>query len=171
MIISGYVAILFGRSRSTEDIDLFVGKMDYGEFSAFYNKIISSSKYYCINAESSQDAYELLMEKSSIRFAEHGTVTPNFGVKFPQNELNLYSLENALTVDLGNRRRIKIGPLELQLAYKLSLGSDKDLDDADHLYRVFKNAIDKAELKRFVKKLHIKDTTAEKVFGKDYEKK
>ena len=59
VIVSGYVAILFGRSRSTEDVDLFIRDEGSAAFTRFYEKIISDGKYYAINAEDARDAYEL----------------------------------------------------------------------------------------------------------------
>jgi RecA-family ATPase len=32
VIVSGYVSILFGRSRGTEDIDIFIEKIDFKKF-------------------------------------------------------------------------------------------------------------------------------------------
>ena len=80
-------------------------------------------------------------------------------------ELNLYSLEHALTVKLNDKYLIRIGPLELQLAYKLYLGSEKDYLDAAHLYEVFKPVINKKELRRYLVRLHIKTGTVKKVLG------
>ncbi len=172
VIVSGYVAILFGRNRNTEDIDLFIEELDFKDFSRFYDNIISSKKYYCINAEDAREAYHILtIDKSSIRFAEPDTFDPNFEIKFPQNELNHHSLQKAVTVKVNKKYEIKIGPMELQLAYKLKLGSEKDLLDASHLYEIFRNDIDKQELKLFVKKLNISESTAKKIFGDDYGKK
>ena len=165
VIISGYTAILFGRSRNTEDIDIFIEKLDYGAFSKFYNKIVFSRRYECINAENSKSAYEMLMEKSSIRFAEPGTYEPNFEIKFPQNELSLYSLQKAVVVKLNKKHEIRIGPMELQLAYKLYLGSEKDYLDASHLYEIFKDYIDRQELKSLIKKLGIKTGVAKMILG------
>lgn len=163
VIVSGYVAILFGRDRHTEDVDMFIRSMNAKDFSKLFNKIISSKKYYCINAEDANDAYNLLKEKSSIRFAEKNTFDPNFEIKFPQNELNRYSLDNTLKVVIG-KNNLKIGSLELQLAYKLYLGSEKDYEDAAHLYTIFKDDIDKVKLSMFIKKLHIKTNTVKRIF-------
>ena len=169
VIVSGYVAILFGRDRHTEDVDLFIGKLDEKKFEKFYNRIIASGKFECFNAESAEDAYDLLTkEKSSIRFVEKGSIDPNFEVKFPTNRLHLNSLENAITVKFGGKTTpIKIGPLELQLAYKLRLGSDKDYEDAAHLYEIFRKHLDKKKLIGFMTELGIKRSTAETVLGKD----
>ncbi len=164
VIISGYVVILFGRGRNTEDIDIFIRKIPYLEFAKFYENIIKSNKYYCINAENSKDAYDILMENSSIRFAEKDTIDPNFEIKFPQNKLGLYSINNAITIVLNAKHKIHIGPIELQIAYKMGLGSEKDYDDAAHLYVIFKEHINKKELKKFLEQLDIKTSITKKIF-------
>ena len=38
-IVSGYLAILFGRSRATEDIDMFIKKMPKESFSKMYEDL------------------------------------------------------------------------------------------------------------------------------------
>ena len=166
VIVSGYVAILFGRGRTTEDVDIFIEKLDKKRFEVFYNDIVKSEKFYCINAEDALEAYNLLAEENgSVRFAEKGTFDPNFEIKFPTNKKHHYSLDNALTVDLGRGNSIRIGPLELQLAYKLQLGSDKDYEDAAHLYMVFESDLDKKKLKGFITELGIKRGIVKKVLG------
>ena len=52
----------------------------------------------------------------------------------------------------------------MQLAYKLYLGSEKDYEDAAHLYTIFKDDIDKVKLSMFIKKLHIKTNTVKRIF-------
>jgi hypothetical protein len=173
VIVSGYVAILFGRSRNTEDVDIFIEKLDERAFEEFYNGVIKDGKFYCLNAESPEDAYVLLTKDgSSIRFAEEGTFDPNFEIKFPANRLNRHSLENALIVKLGGNRNIRIGPLELQLAYKLKLGSEKDYEDAAHTYIAFKKDLNLSVLRGFLDELGIKRSLAERILDKDvYEKR
>ena len=167
VIVSGYVAILFGRDRHTEDVDMFIEHIEKERFLKLFKKITASGKYYCINTDDVNDAYDILEKHSSIRFAESGTFDPNFEIKFPQNELNRYSLKNVIKVKIDDNPEIRIGPLELQLAYKLYLGSDKDYEDAAHTYIIFKNSINKQELKRFLEKLHIKASIVKKVLGEE----
>ena len=50
VIISGYISILLGRSRATEDVDVFIQPLSYN---AFVN---------CINAEAPEDVYSCLKE-------------------------------------------------------------------------------------------------------------
>ncbi len=166
VIVSDYIAILFGMDRHTEDVDIFIKPIALKDFSILFNRIAHSKKYYCINAAGAKDAYEILNEKSSIRFAERDTFDPNFEIKFPQNELNWYALNNAIIVDMG-KSSIRISPIELQLAYKLYLGSDKDYEDAAHLYTIFRENINKEELKNFIKKLDIKTRVVKRVLGNE----
>lgn len=167
VIVSGYVAILFGRSRNTEDVDIFIEIVDYKRFEGFFENVVKSGKYYCINADNPKDAYEILSEKSSIRFAEKGTFDPNFEIKFPEHELHNYSLDKAIIVKLGDKHQLMIGPIELQLAYKLKLGSEKDYEDAAHLYIVFKKHLNREHLKYFISKLGVKESVVKKIFGED----
>jgi hypothetical protein len=165
VIISGYVAILFGRSRNTEDVDIFIMDEGLDQFTNFYSKIVSDGRYYAINAESPADAYELMKGIGSLRFAEKGTFDPNFEIKFAKDETDFYSLNNAYTVDFGNGRKLLVSPLELEIAYKLYLGSEKDLADASHIYIVFKESLDIAKLKAFVSELPIKRGAVKETLG------
>src|SRR3989344_6713171 len=55
VIISGYVAILFGRSRASEDIDLLMERIDYHRFSLLWEEL--ASKFICINTSNPIEAY------------------------------------------------------------------------------------------------------------------
>lgn len=168
VIVSGYVAILFGRSRNTEDVDLFITDNGQMQFTALYEKIMSSGKYYALNAEDAKDAYELMtVDKSSLRIAQKGTFNPNFEIKFARKDTDFYSMENAWLVELDRNPSIRISPMEIEIAYKLYLGSEKDLQDAAHLYALFKKLIDLDTLRDFIRKLGIKTSTAKKILGDD----
>jgi hypothetical protein len=164
VIVSGYIALLFGRSRNTEDVDIFIEDKGFQEFSKFYEGILSTPKYYALNADDAADAYEL-MHEGSLRFAEVDTFVPNFEIKFAKDEADFYALNNALTVELDGGKRLKISPLELEIAYKLYLGSEKDFADASHLYIVFKHALDNEKLKEFLRELDIKKNVIKKILG------
>lgn len=164
VIVSGYVAILFARPRNTEDIDIFIEKITLERFNAFCNKL-DKLGFYMLNAENTEDAYDMLENGFSVRFAEKNTVTPNFEVKFPKADTDTYSLKNPLRVTLDEGNELKVSPLELQIAYKLYLGSEKDEDDARHLYGIFKNYIDKKELRKLINYLNVNTRKAESILG------
>ncbi len=68
VVVSGYVSILLGRARATEDIDLIIEKMERHEFERLFSKI--SKDFWCLNTSNPKIAYKLLSEGLSIRFAK-----------------------------------------------------------------------------------------------------
>lgn len=153
VLISGYVAILFGRSRSSEDIDIIVEALDFEGFSKLWQEVQKNLE--CIITDSVKDAYnEYLTTGHSIRFARKGTFMPNIEMKFPKSELDSWTIKERKVVVL-NRYKMFISPMELQVAYKLFLGSEKDIEDAKHLYKIFKEHMDKRLLYAFNRKLRV----------------
>jgi hypothetical protein len=82
-----------------------------------------------------EDLYETLSGGLPVRIAEDGDVVPNVELKFASDEYDRASLRNTTTVRLAGRE-IRIGSLELQIAYKLGMGTPKDFEDALYLYEV-----------------------------------
>jgi hypothetical protein len=107
----------------------------------------------------------MTIHKSSLRIAEKNTSEPNFEIKFANKETDYYSLENAIIVDFGGANQIRISPLELEIAYKLYLGSEKDFADAKHLFIIFKEKLDIEKLKAFLKELNIKKEITKDILG------
>jgi len=154
VIISGYIAILFGRSRNTEDVDLFIEEMPFEKFKDFWEEL-EKEGFECINAFEPESAYyDYLKEMLALRFAEKGNFEPNFELKFPKTDLNQYSLKNKIIVEIGNET-LNTSKMELQIAFKLYLGSDKDIEDAIHLWEVFKGKLNMELFGGFVKRLNV----------------
>lgn len=153
VIVSGYVSILFGRSRSTEDVDLLVPSLGKEDFHNLWEKL-DKNGFWCINTPVFEDAFEMLKEHA-IRFAKKDPV-PNMEFKIIKNELDKFSYDNRIKVIIDSHN-LFISPLELQIAYKLFLGSEKDLEDARHIYNLFKEKIDKQELIYSLRKLKVAD--------------
>lgn len=153
VLVSGYVSILFGRSRSSEDIDIIVKKMSKKRFSALW-KELSRKNFECLVPDNFESAYEKYLTKhTSIRFSRKEQPIPNIEFMFPKAEdLDNWVLKNGKQVRL-NRQVLKISPIELQIAYKLFLGSEKDIEDARHLYQLFKENLDQKLLTQFLLKL------------------
>ncbi|MBI3035800.1 hypothetical protein HYY71_05755 [Candidatus Woesearchaeota archaeon] len=154
VIISGYVAILLGRSRSTEDIDVFIKETDFEAFSRFYDEL-KRDGFWCLNAEEVHEIYTYLSQGLAARFALKNHTIPNFEVKFAKKHLDKASFEDRITVvtQLGN---IFISSLERQIAFKkYYLKSDKDIEDAKHIESLFKDNIDIEKINKY-KKLLVK---------------
>ena len=154
VIVSGYVVILFGRARGTEDIDTIIRYMDKDTFSSFYQKL-SSESYYFLNPEDVKGLYEMLEEGLGVRIAKEDTIIPNIELKFVRDDFDRYSIDNRLEVVIGEKH-LFISPIELQIPYKLYLGSDKDIEDAVYLWDIFKGNIDINLLEKFMKALGVR---------------
>jgi hypothetical protein len=152
VIVSGYVSILFGRSRMTEDVDLLIPPMEEKEFNKLWEKLYDGG-FWCINTPKPKDAFEMLGEHA-IRFSRENAPIPNIEFKVIKNELDKFSYDHRIKVSI-NSKNLFISPLELQIAYKLFLGSEKDLEDARHLHNIFKDKLNKQELDDSIIKLNV----------------
>lgn len=163
VIISGYVAILFGRSRMSEDVDIFIENISFEKFLQFWSEIEQS--YECLNTGNSFEAYnDYLNNHHAIRIAKKGSFIPNIELKFVKNDLDRYSLENRAHVKLADKS-LYLSPLELQIPYKLFLGSEKDIEDARFLFKLFKDNLNIVLLKMFLNKLKVSDNNAKRYLG------
>ncbi|MBN2422291.1 hypothetical protein JXB41_03625 [Candidatus Woesearchaeota archaeon] len=155
IVVSGYVAILFGRSRASEDIDIILQKLDYEKFKELWNELCLI--FDCLNSDNAKEAYNnYLLDNTAVRFTIRDMFIPNIEIKFSKTELDNWSIENKIKVSL-NKNIFYIGPLEVEIPFKLFLGSQKDIEDAKHLYGLFKDKINRETLLEFNKKLKIED--------------
>lgn len=152
-LVSGYVSILFGRNRTSEDIDIIADKTGFPKFKEFWEKLYAG--FECVNAPEPNSAYkEYLLRGHAIRFSRKDSFIPNIEFKFPKAELDIWTLKNRKEVIL-NGQKLFISPLELQIPFKLFLGSEKDIEDARYLYMIFKDKIDTYLMKEFTHKLKV----------------
>jgi len=98
--------------------------------------------------------YEMLDNGDNIWVAPNDQITPHLEVKFARDEFDRASLENAMTARISDEA-IPIGPLELQIAYKLYLGAQKDIEDAVHLYTLFEKSLSVSRLEEWVTRLNV----------------
>ena len=160
VIISGYIAILFGRSRNTEDVDLFIEKISESKMKEWWGEL-EKEGFECINVSSPIEAMDYLNAHTSIRFAEKGLIRPNFEIKFPWTQYNHYSINHPVEVEWRNEK-LNTSEIELQIAFKLYLGSEKDFEDAKHLYIIFKEQLNIGLLNYHVQELNV-EKQAEKI--------
>lgn len=158
VIMSGYVSILFGRNRESEDIDLFIEKMEFVAFNNLWKAL--EKKFECIITSNTQEAYkDYLQSGYALRFAYKNKFIPNIELKFPKVELDDWTLKNKLKVWL-NGNTLFVANIESQISYKLFMASeegDKDMEDARFLYRLFKEYLDLDLLNTFNEKLNTKE--------------
>ena len=157
VFVAGYVAILTGRSRATEDIDVFIEPCSESEIDALVDELEAAD--YWGPAMPLAEMYDNLSSGTNIWVAPDGEMSPRLEVKFPGDEFDRASLSNAISATIDGDT-IPIGPLELQIAYKLALGGRTDLEDAAHLYTLFGETLSTARLEDWVEKLDTEDEYA-----------
>ena len=152
--IAGYVSILAGRARSTEDVDVLIERID--EETAVELAETLDEKGYWGPAMPLTSMYEMLDTGDNIWVAPEDQITPHLEVKFARDEFDRASLENAITARIGDET-ISIGSLEIQIAYKLHLSAQKDIEDAVHLYTLFEESLSVPRLEKWVTRLDVED--------------
>jgi len=157
-IVGGYVSILFGRSRGTEDIDFIIRPRNALENAIIYLfEEIEKYNFWSINCSNAVYALrECIPSKIRIRLARKNMVIPNAELKIAESKLDYESIEKRLKITINKNRQLYIGPLELNIAYKFYLGSQKDIEDAVHLFCLFKEIINKNAIQNYVSQLGLK---------------
>lgn len=153
-LVAEYVAILSGRARSTEDIDLLLEPLDRRGAEDLVGALKQAG--FWGSAMPLDDLAGTLATGSNVRVARNGAVIPNVELKYATDEFDRASIENAIIARIDGHD-LHIGPLELQIAYKLNLGSQKDFEDAVHLYTLFEESLSTSALERWVRKLDVTD--------------
>ena len=150
--VSGYVAILTGRSRATEDIDVLLERVDDETVHEIVNRLEDEGMW---GPAMPLDSMAEMLE-DNIWVAPDGEMVPHLEAKFVDDDFDRASLVNSIVARVGNEE-IPIGPLELQIAYKLWMRADKDFEDAAHFYTIFEENLRKGALEEWVKRLDVED--------------
>ncbi|HLD48860.1 MAG TPA: nucleotidyltransferase [archaeon] len=151
VVMGGYTSILFGKVRTTEDIDIFIEEMPFERFNEFMKKI-SKQGYEAMNSDDAKELYSEFLKKGiAIRIFKK-SIFPNAEIKFPKDETDFVSLNSPTEVEINNKK-ILVAPFEIQIAYKLYLGSKKDIEDAKFLFELAKEKISKEKLRKYANML------------------
>ncbi|WP_424027219.1 hypothetical protein [Methanoregula sp.] len=145
VIVSGYVAILFGRSRGTEDVDILIPLLEQEAFFRLHDALVHGG-FEFLNAEDANGLHDMLSKNMGIRIARAGQFIPNIELKFLKDDVDRIVLRDRIEVSLPDAN-VFISPIGIQIAYKLYLGSQKDIEDALYLWEIFKDDLDHAGLK------------------------
>jgi hypothetical protein len=147
VIISGYVSIFFGRSRATEDIDMFIELLPYERFEKMYYEFLS--KGFEFNEDNPKKLYhDYLLDRLSINVWRKNAPMLRMEIKIARKTSQKIVLLTPIKVHFSDQT-ILFGPIESQIAYKRYISkSEKDLEDARHLEIVFEG-IDKERIKYF----------------------
>jgi hypothetical protein len=74
----------------------------------------------------------MLLNRMGIRIAKKDQFIPNIELKFLKDDIDRSVLRDRVEVNLSGVR-VYISPIDIQIAYKMYLGSQKDIEDALYL--------------------------------------
>lgn len=136
VIISGYVSIFFGRSRATEDIDMFIEEMPYEKFLKMYDEFVSKGFEFTID-NASELYHSYLKNNDPINVWRKNLPLLRMEIKVAKKPGQMIVIKNPFKVHV-NDKEILFGQIESQIAYKRFIScSEKDMEDARHLEIVF----------------------------------
>lgn len=119
---------------------MLVRPHDKATFDAWWDRL-QTAGFLCLQSRSRDEVWEYVRDRIAPRFAEDESGLPNMEVQFATSTLGRRALDDAWELDLlGTPGRI--GDLSDQIAYKLYLGSEKDLEDAEHIATVAREVLD-----------------------------
>lgn len=87
VIVSGYIPILFGRSRGTEDVDFIISPIPRDKFKALYDDFLKNS-FEFINADDPVELFEMLSEKNGDKSIFKGHDFPKCEDKGPKGQVS-----------------------------------------------------------------------------------
>lgn len=150
--VAGYVAILTGRSRATEDIDVLLERVGDERVDELVTRLEDEGMW---GPAMPLDRMDELLE-DNIWVADEGQMVPHLEVKFVDDRFDRASLDGRIRARIGGEE-IPIGPIELQIAYKLWMGTRTDFEDALHLFVLFEGSLRRDELQRWVDELGVQE--------------
>lgn len=148
--VAGYVAVLAGRSRSTEDIDVLLERVDRDAVEDLADRLEAEGMW---GPAMPLDSMAEMLE-DNVWVARDGEMVPRLEVKFVDDEFDRASLENSITARIDGSE-VPVGPLELQIAYKLWMGAQRDIEDAAHLHGLFEESLRTDRLEEWVERLDV----------------
>jgi len=119
----------------------------------FYEEL-KEKGFWCFNAQRYASGYEYLKNGLALRIARVNRIIPNVKLKCAKRQIDFETLENKFIVHIGECK-LYMCSLEMCIAYKFYLGSQKDIEDAVHIFCVLKDSIKLNMLKRYLSILEI----------------
>ena len=148
-IVSGFFAIVTGRSRGTEDIDILIESVDLDTFKKLHIELLQKFELL-LPIEDSEELYnDYILKHIPIRYIYKNELFPNMEFKMCKNSVERSAIEN-------RRKYPQIGldiylpQVEQQIAFKeVVLTSQKDIEDSNHLRMFFKDEIDEHNIEYY----------------------
>ncbi len=151
IVVSGFVAIAHGRSRGTEDIDMILENIPFERFRKLHDELVREG-FICVQSSNVLEIYDYLKRGDSIRYVDNNELMPpEMEVKFAKDEIDRLQLATRRKLEFTGLN-IWFSSIEMNIAFKEELlRSDKDMEDARHLRKIYEDKIDEKEIEEIKK--------------------
>lgn len=147
IIVSGFVAISSGRTRGTEDIDIILPKLNKEQF-ILLHKDLTNKGFVCMQSDNPEEVYDYLRDNTSVRYTFKDKPLPEMDIKFAKDEIDNYQLKTRIKLPLTGLD-VWFSSINMNVAFKEEyLKTEKDIEDANHLRKVYSEIIDEDEINR-----------------------
>ena len=149
IIVSGFVAIVSGRVRGTEDIDLFIKLIPKENFLELHRDLVEND-FECMQSNDPEVIYNsYLKENLSVRYTYNDMPLPEMEVKFPADELDVYQFKIKTKLPKTGLD-LWFSSINMNIAFKEEyLKSEKDIEDAVYLRKFYQDLINENEINKF----------------------
>ena len=155
IICSGFVSIAHGRARGTEDIDMIIENLPKDKFILLHNEL-KKGDFICIQSDDPEiiyDDYLNLGESVRYVYEKEGFFPPEMEIKFAKDELDKQQIKERIKFPLTGLN-VYFSSIESNIAFKEELlKSEKDLEDAKHLRRLYFETIDENKINKIKEKI------------------
>ncbi|MBI2575616.1 hypothetical protein HYV84_00230 [Candidatus Woesearchaeota archaeon] len=149
IIVSGFVAIVHGRSRATEDIDMILERISKEKFVQLHAHL-EKEGFECIQGENPVMLYdEYLAQNTPLRYIRKGMPLPDMEIKLAKDKLDELQLQERTKLPMTNLP-FWFSSIETNIAFKEEyLKSPKDLEDARHLRVLYEGILNEEQINRW----------------------
>ena len=156
--MSGFFAIVSGRSRATEDIDIIIEQLNSEQFLEMHNDLIKN-EFSCLQSSNPSEIYDSYLKAFlPVRYMHSNKVIPNIELKFAKDELDYYQISTRKKIAF-TELDVYFSSIEANIAFKEELlKSPKDLEDAKFLKIVYQKELNEKEidnLKKMIRKYRV----------------
>lgn len=156
LVVSGYLLLLTGRQRMTEDVDLILSLQTSDRLDELVTRL--GEEGYVANPPP-LDRLPEFIEEGHVGVHAKGARVPTFDLSLGDTQIERDAFADSLSVEVSGQT-LHVTPFEQQIAYKLSMLHDPsdhtamDFLDALHLYRLFEDQLDMDSLRNYVHRLN-----------------
>lgn len=151
IVASGFFAIVSGRSRATEDIDIIIEQINLEQFLEMHNDLVKN-QFSCLQSDNSSEIYgSYLKAFLPVRYMHSNKIIPNIELKFTKDELDSYQISTRKKIAF-TELDVYFSSIEANIAFKEELlKSPKDLGDARFLRVVYQKELNEREIENLKK--------------------